>query len=59
MQVQLDLSQLSDASLHTLLDENQGTPLGTQVLQELLSRESTVKLKAGFDADGLRAQLLQ
>lgn len=45
MQVQVDLSQLSETSLHTLLDENMGKPLGTQVLEELLKRDSTVVLK--------------
>lgn len=57
MSTQSDLSQLSDTSLHALLDENQGTPLGTQILQEMLGRESTVKLKPDFDADELRRQL--
>lgn len=57
MSNQSDLSQLSDTSLHALLDENQGNPLGTQILQELLSRESTIEIKPGFDVDELRKQL--
>lgn len=57
MQVQIDLSQLSDASLHTLLEQNQGTPLGTQILEELLGRESTIKLKPDFEVGELKAQL--
>lgn len=58
MQVEVDLSQLSEASLHALLDENMGKPLGTQVLEELLSRDSTVVLKPDFNADELRNSLL-
>lgn len=58
MQVQVDLGQLSEASLHALLDENMGTPLGTQVLEDLLRRDSTVVLKPGFDAVELRDSLL-
>lgn len=58
MQVQVDLSQLSETSLHALLDENMGKPLGTQILQELLRRDSTVVLKPDFNADELRASLL-
>lgn len=59
MQVQVDLGQLSEASLHALLDENMGKPLGTQVLEELLRRDSTVVLKPDFDAEGLRESLLE
>lgn len=58
MLVQVDLGQLSEASLHALLDENMGKHLGTQVLQELLRRESTVVLKPDFDAVELKKQLL-
>lgn len=58
MLVQVDLGQLSEASLHALLDENMGKPLGTQVLEELLRRDSTVVLKPDFDAVELEKQLL-
>jgi len=33
MQVQVDLSQLSEASLHVLLDENMGKPYELQFLR--------------------------
>jgi len=57
MKVQVDLSQLSEASLHVLLDENVGKPLGTQVLEELLKRESTIHLRPDFDVDELKKRL--
>jgi len=57
MKVQVDLSQLSEASLHVLLDENVGKPLGTQVLEELLKRESTIHLRTDFDVDELKKRL--
>jgi len=57
MQVQVDLSRFSETSLHALLDENIGKPLGTQVLEELLKRDSTIKLKPDFDVDQLKKQL--
>lgn len=52
-----NLSQLSDASLHTLLEQNQGTPLGTQILEELLNRESVIKLGPDFEVGELKAHL--
>lgn len=55
---QVDLSQPSETSLHALLDENMGKPLGTQVLEELLRRDSTVILKPDFDAVELRDSFL-
>jgi len=73
VQVQADLAQLSEASLavvywptaidgtedlHALLDEHMGKPLGTQVLEELLERDSTVKLQPDFDVDELKKLLL-
>lgn len=57
MKVEVDLSQLSEASLHALLDENMGKPLGTAVLEELLKRDSTVELRPDFDIDELKKQL--
>ena len=57
MQVEVDLSRLSEASLHSLLDDNQGTQLGTEILLEFLRRDSTIKLDPGFSADSLREVL--
>ncbi len=57
MKVEVDLSQLSETSLHALLDETMGNPLGTAVLEELLKRDSTVKLRPDFDVDELKQRL--